>query len=195
MLTLCVDTSFNYLSVCLIDEDKIIAESNELCPKKQSEYVFEAINNVFKEANKKPTDLKKVVVTKGPGSYTGIRIGMTICKTICSLNDIDLYVVSTLGLYANNLENTLVILDARSKRAYNAVYNRSESIIDDNVKLISDINTNNYNLIGDLHLIGLEDKYYKISECFLNTKVLWEKVDNVDYLTPSYLKSNEDYLL
>ena len=51
MLTLCIDTAYKYLTVCLIKDDEIIASYSEECFKRQSENVFLALEEVFNKAN------------------------------------------------------------------------------------------------------------------------------------------------
>ena len=194
MITLCLDTSHKYLSIILIKDNKILDSYSELCFKKQSEYIFVKLNQLFDNNKLVPKDISAICISKGPGSYTGVRIAMTIAKTICSLTDIKLYTISTLRLYANNLSNTLVLMDARSKRAYYAVYDVSKCIIEDRVDYIDNIEFNDYNVVGDKSLIGEVDNYYNIGECFLNTIDYWLLEDDVDYVTPMYLKDNSDYL-
>ena len=195
MLTLCMDTSHKYLSLALIKDHELIASYCELCFKKQSENIFVELEKLFNQTVYKPLDIDSICITKGPGSYTGVRIAMSIAKTMASLRNIPLYTISTLKLYANNRPNTLVLLDARSNRAYNAIYNNNNLVEQDNVKEIALIDTINYYLVGDLSLIDKEDFYPNIPECFLNTKDSWNKEDNVDYITPTYLKDNNDYLI
>lgn len=195
MLTLCMDTSHKYLALAIIKDDILLGSYNELCFKKQSENIFVELDNLFNKLNINIKDIDSICISKGPGSYTGVRIAMSIAKTMCSLKDIPLYTISTLRLYANNKPNTLVILDARSNRAYNAIYDNNKVIIEDNVNELSNINIDNYNLIGDLSLFNKEDYYLNIGECFLNTKEYWYKEDKVDYVTPTYLKDNNEYLV
>lgn len=195
MLTLCMDTSHKYLALAIIKDNILLGSYNELCFKKQSENIFVELDNLFNKLNINIKDIDSICISKGPGSYTGVRIAMSIAKTMCSLKDIPLYTISTLRLYANNKPNTLVILDARSNRAYNAIYDNNKVIIEDNVNELSNINIDNYNLIGDLSLFNKEDYYLNIGECFLNTKEYWYKEDKVDYVTPTYLKDNNEYLV
>ena len=193
MLTLCIDTAYKYLSLSLIENDEIIAAIDEECFKKQSEMVFLKLDELFKIANKKPLDIDSVCISEGPGSYTGVRIAMTIAKTICEVANLDLYTISTLKLYANNYENTMVIMDARASRAYIGVYDKDNVIKEDCVMNLADIKFSNHNLVGDLSLFGEKDKMFKISHCFLNTKKSWKKVDNITYLVPKYLKESDAY--
>lgn len=193
MLTLCMDTAYKYLSLTLIEDDKIIAAIDEECFKKQSELIFVRLADLFKMANKEPLDIDSVCISEGPGSYTGVRIAMSIAKTICEVAKFDLYTISTLKLYAGNKPNTMVLMDARAKRVYTAVYDNNNVIVEDSVKEIAEVDLADYNLVGDLSLFGKEDKMPKISECFLATKDAWVKQDNIAYLVPKYLKESEAY--
>jgi len=194
MLRLCIDTSYKYLSVCLINDDKIIASFDEECFKRQSEEVFVKMEALFNSVNIKPLDIDSVAISIGPGSYTGVRIGLTIAKVICEIGNIDLYKISTLKLYSNNAKKTMVLLNARSERAYVGVYDKGQTILEDTIQEIKDIDIKDYDVIGDASLIGKEDRMYKISECFLNNLDNLEKVDDINHLVPVYLKESESYL-
>ena len=193
MLTLCIDTAYKYLTCALIEDDKILASASYECFKKQSEEVFIALDKVFKDANVNKKDIDSICISKGPGSYTGVRIAMSIAKTIGELFNIDVYTISTLRLYAANNENTMVIMDARANRAYVGVYDKDKIIEEDHAIELDKIDVKDYRLIGDLSLLNREDYYDDIPECFLKTKNLWEKVDKIAYLTPSYLKESDSY--
>lgn len=194
MLTLCIDTSYEYLSCALIQDRKLIASYDEKCFKRQSEEVFNAIDSLFKESKIDRQNIDSIALAIGPGSYTGVRIGLTIAKVISTIKDIDLYTISTLKLYSNNQRNTMVMLNARSNRAYVGVYDKGECLLKDQVIEVDKIQTKDYQVIGDANLVGQEDKMYKISECFLNSFDYLEKVDDKHHLVPVYLKENEAYL-
>lgn len=193
MITLCIDTSYKYLTCLLMKDDEIISSYSEECFKRQSEKIFDVLDEVFKKANLKRDDIDSVCISKGPGSYTGVRISMTLAKTLCALKKIDLYTISTFRLYAGNKPNTMVLMDARASRAYIGIYDKDKVILNDCVKELKDISTDGYDVVLDGHLLGLEDKDVNIPECFKETKKYWEKVDNVNHLTPTYLKESEDY--
>ncbi|MFI3284191.1 MAG: tRNA (adenosine(37)-N6)-threonylcarbamoyltransferase complex dimerization subunit type 1 TsaB [Erysipelotrichaceae bacterium] len=195
MVTLCMDTSHKYLTLAIIKDHQLLDFHHELCFKKQSEGIFIELDALMKKNGLEPKDIDSVCVAVGPGSYTGIRISMTIAKTLCSLKNIPLYKISTLALYANNQPNTMVLLDARSKRAYCGIYNYSNILKDDFVEALDTIDfKDSYQLVGDLSLIGKEDFYYNHAESFLNTIDSWRKVENIDLLVPSYLKEQKEYM-
>lgn len=193
MLTLCIDTAYKYLTVCLIKDDKIIASYSEECFKRQSENVFLALEEVFNQANINKSDIDSICISEGPGSYTGVRIAMTIAKTLYAIESKDLYTISTLRLYASNNPNMMVIMNARADRAYVGIYDKEEIILEDTILAIDKINPKDYNVILDGSLINLEDTIIDIPNAFLKTKEYWKKIDNINTLVPKYLKESEDY--
>jgi len=192
MVSLCIDTSYRFLAVCLINDREIVYRYCEECFKHQSEETFTVLQKM-KESGVDIDSIDSICISIGPGSYTGVRIALTIAKTICSLKNLDLYVISTLKLYANNRENTLVLMDARAQRVYMGIYDNENVLCEDCIKNVSEVELNDYNLVGDLSLFEKENKYYDICDCFLNTINLWQKVEDVDSLAPTYLKQSEDY--
>ncbi len=194
MLTLCIDTSYKYLTCALIEDNELLAYVSELCFKKQSEELFNKLKQIFKEANINQQEIDSICISKGPGSYTGVRIAMTLAKTIGEVLPCDVYTISTLKLYASNNPNTMVIMNARADRAYVGIYNQSETIVDDYISNVNEIDKSTYNVVGDGSLIGACDYYPNIAEAFLKTKEYWEKVDDIAYLVPKYLKESESYL-
>ena len=193
MLTLCIDTSYKYLTCVLIKDDEIIASYSEECFKRQSEEVFNALKIVFDKAGIDKKDIDSICISEGPGSYTGVRISMTIAKVIGEILPVDIYTISTLRLYAANRNHCMVIMDARANRVYCGVYDKNEIIMDDCALPISEVDLKDYILIGDLSLFGKENDFGRIDQAFLKTKHLWQKVDKISYLTPKYLKESESY--
>lgn len=194
MLTLCIDTAYKHLTCALIKDDEILSKVCVPCFKKQSEELFVTLKEIFDEANIERNAIDSICISEGPGSYTGIRIAMTLAKTIGVSMPCDVYTISTLRLYASGNPKTMVIMNARADRAYVGVYDNNEVIIEDHVDLISNINPMSYNVIGDGTLIDKPDNYGDIAEAFLKTKPVWTKVDNINYLVPKYFKESESYL-
>ena len=193
MLTLCIDTAYKYLTCVLIKDEQILSSYSEPCFKKQSEEVFNALDTVFTKAGLYKKDLDAICVTSGPGSYTGVRIAMTIAKVIGQVLPCEVYTISTLRLYAGNRENCLVVMDARAGRAYAAIYDKEHVVLEDTILPIKEISYEGHNIIGDASLFGMKDDFGNIPESFLKTRHSWKKVDKIAYLTPDYLKESESY--
>ncbi len=193
MLTLCIDTSFRYLGLAIIKDDELIASYQEECAKKLSETIFVILDDLCKKNGIRPKDIDAICIAKGPGSYTGVRVAMTIAKTLAQVSGMTLYTISTLKLYAAGAPKTMVIMDARAERAYVGAYDGEKTLIEDTVMPLVDIDTEGYGLVGDLHLLGKADKDPDIATAFLKTKGSWQEVKEVAYLVPEYLKATADY--
>ena len=194
MLTLCIDTAYKYLTCVLIKDDEIVSSFSKECFKRQSEEVFKAIDFVFENSDYQRKDIDSICISKGPGSYTGVRIAMTIAKTIGEVFPLDIYTISTLRLYAADRPNCMVVMDARANRIYCGIYDKENIIQEDAAVAIDQVDIKDYEIVGDGFLFNREDNYGDIPLAFLNTKQLWEKVDNIAHLIPEYLKESEEYL-
>ncbi len=195
MITLCMDTSHKFLAVSMIKDDQVIASVQEDCWKKQSEYIFPVITKMTEDNNIRPEDIDNVVITKGPGSFTGVRIAMTIAKVFCAMAGKQLYTLETLQLYAGKKDCT-VLLDARGKRAYTARFHDGKPLTETAAVPLNEIELSDEDIvIGDGHLAGLPDNYPDLAENFLALKNEWKAVENVHLLTPEYLKSTSDYMV
>lgn len=193
MITLCMDTSHTWLVVGLMKDDKVIGKIQEKCWKKQSEELFPKLIELMDSLQLKPEDIDQVVISKGPGSYTGVRIAMTVAKVFCAMRDLPIYTLSTLLLYAGK-KDCRVVMDARGKRIYTALFKNGNFVDKEQVIEISELNIEDEEIIGDGSLVGKEDKWPDIVGNFKELKEEWELCDNVHLVVPEYLKSSESYL-
>ncbi len=126
MRILGIDTSTPIGSVALIDDDNIVAEHTLNIVQAHSSRLMPAIDTVLKWGEITPHDLDGCAVGIGPGSFTGIRIGVATVKSLCYAVDKPIVGVSTLEAIAYNLRWTagLVcpILDARRSEIYGGIF-------------------------------------------------------------------------
>ncbi|HOD10928.1 MAG TPA: tRNA (adenosine(37)-N6)-threonylcarbamoyltransferase complex dimerization subunit type 1 TsaB, partial [Flavobacterium sp.] len=91
------------------------------------------IEEILKEANVNFSEIKAVAVSKGPGSYTGLRIGVSAAKGLCYAAGIPLIAVDTLAVLANQVQiaDGLIVpmIDARRMEVYSAVFDASHKKI------------------------------------------------------------------
>ncbi len=196
MITLGIDTSFHYLTLVLFDEEHVLASVQKEAFKKQSELVLVEIEQLFISAGLTPTALEAIVVTDGPGSYTGLRIGLTIAKVLGSLAHIKIYTLSSLHVLAGIEKDIHVLLDARAKRAYYAHYQQGNVVEEEQILPIEQLAKHisfDDQLIGDGALIDRETFYPDYTEHFIQLKDKWILVEDIDALVPRYLKTNEAY--
>ena len=193
MITLCMDTSHTWLVIGLIKDDQVIGKVQEKCWKKQSEELFPRLTALMDECHLQPEDIDQIVISKGPGSYTGVRIAMTVAKVFCAMADKPIYTVSTLLLYGGK-KNCRVVTDARGKRVYTCLFFDGKVLEEERAVEIENLEIGDVNIVGDGALVGRQDEWPDIVDNFLELKDEWEKHDNVHLVVPEYLKSSASYL-
>ncbi|WP_299035561.1 tRNA (adenosine(37)-N6)-threonylcarbamoyltransferase complex dimerization subunit type 1 TsaB [uncultured Anaerococcus sp.] len=162
---LAIDTSTMISTVTVADDKEILGDFNVNQAKTHSESLVPMIESLLRLLGMTVKDIDKFVIAEGPGSFTGLRIGMTIAKTLAQVENKDLLTVSTLkAMAAGSTSNRakLALLDARSTRVYGALFDENlEEIIPQNLYEIDDLSkiVNEKNL--EIEMIGLlNDKYF-----------------------------------
>lgn len=125
MKILSVSTATSNLSVALNDDQKIIVEKNETDQRNHSEHLDPMIAEILKENNLSLKEIDRFAVAIGPGSYTGLRIGITTIKMFASILHKDVVGVSTLRAIAQAADtNALIVtgLDARNDNYFAGAY-------------------------------------------------------------------------
>ena len=197
MISLCMDSAYKQWVLGLYKDQELLAGISLEAFKKQSETIFVELNRLLKETNLDYKDIDRVIITKGPGSYTGIRIAMTIAKVLCSQMHKELYTISTMQLYAGIEKQANVILDARSQRAYVAhledgqIQGNTQILTLDEVKEF--IATNPGIVLGDADLMGQDVQKVDFLKNFIELEPYYEKVENIHALVPDYLKESDSY--
>ena len=160
MVTLLLDSSDKNLSVGFSQNGKVLDSLTYEAWQKQSEYIVEEIAKMLEKHNWDRKDINGIVVSKGPGSYTGVRIALTVAKTISFAINVPLYLASSLEVLQVEDKPSICLMNARSKRSYFSVYNSSEDVKDcikTNEEVLGFISSHpDYALCGDLGYLGLE---------------------------------------
>jgi tRNA threonylcarbamoyladenosine biosynthesis protein TsaB len=118
------------MGVAVLEEDRILGELTTNLHRNHSVRLMPAIDRLLRELALSVNDLDAVAVAQGPGSYTGVRIGVTTAKTIAWSRNLPLIGVSSLAALAMNgrhFDGGIVpLFDARRGRAYTGLYQRSD---------------------------------------------------------------------
>jgi tRNA threonylcarbamoyladenosine biosynthesis protein TsaB len=187
MKVLAIDTSTFTLGIALTEGDQVIGEYVTNLKKNHSLRVMPAIQALLKDCDTKPSELGKIVVARGPGSYTGVRIGVTIAKTLAWTLNIPIVGVSSLealaanGRYFNGLLSPL--FDARRGQVYTGLYhfkeNNLQTVLEDTNVLASDwaILLKEYN--QPILFIGMDSEIHR--------KVLAENLGDMALFVPTSL--------
>lgn len=147
MTILAIDTSNYALGVALLEERQVLGEYITNLKKNHSIRIMPAIHTLMKDCEKVPADLTKIVVAKGPGSYTGVRIGVTIAKTLAWTLAIPLVGISSLEILAAGTGRYFdgyvsPIFDARRGQVYTGLYqfenSNLNSVESDRLVMLSD---------------------------------------------------------
>ena len=133
MKILAVETSSSVASVAIVDDDKLVCEgilNNKLT---HSQTLMPMVDDVFKKSELTPEDIDLFAVAEGPGSFTGLRIGVTTIKGLAHACDKPVCGVNTLEALAYNLPFCpyiiAPIMDARREQVYNAFYKWENGIL------------------------------------------------------------------
>ena len=116
-MILCLETSTAVCSVALVDNNNVIALRESLDGQNHAEKITIFIDEVMKEANISYNELEAIAVSKGPGSYTGLRIGVSTAKGLCYAMEKPLIAIDTLaamteGFLDNNFDNNTNIMSS-----------------------------------------------------------------------------------
>ncbi|MFP7736953.1 tRNA (adenosine(37)-N6)-threonylcarbamoyltransferase complex dimerization subunit type 1 TsaB [Priestia aryabhattai] len=126
MKMLAIDTSNFVMGVAVVEENKVVGEIITNLKKNHSVRVMNAVESLLKDCDIAPSELDRIVVAHGPGSYTGVRIGVTIAKTLAWTLNIPLIGVSSLEALAANgryFDGYIApLFDARRQQLYTGLY-------------------------------------------------------------------------
>lgn len=199
MITLFIDTCTEILNVALI-KDGIILGSSTISSSEHSKYTMPEIEKLFKNNNINPKSVNKIMVTNGPGSFTGIRIGVTIAKTYAWACNINVIPISTLKAYAlsyDGFDYYIPMIDARRGYVYAGIYNNKyEEVMNDSYISIDNLiekenDLNNVLFISNSNFNGIETVSTKINIQKIYEYYKDEEGINPHALMPNYLKKTE----
>lgn len=208
-----IETATKNCSVSLAKDGEILIlkELNE-GGFSHAEKLHEFISEVIKAANIAYSDLKAIAISKGPGSYTGLRIGVSAAKGLCFALDIPLISIDTLAALASSISIPegfkIPMLDARRMEVYSAVFDKNNNLKEAVSATIIDedsfkdfLDTNDVYFFGDgadkckeiivhknAHFI--ENKFPSAQEMGILSYEKYKKsdIENVAYFEPFYLK-------
>lgn len=209
MTTLLIDTSNQPLAVGLVQDGRTVINYQSNVKKNHSLQLMPVIEQMMDDAKISPQQLTEVVVADGPGSYTGLRIGITTAKTMAYTLNIPLYTVSSLKALAKTcaVEDALIvpIIDARREHVFSGVYQYENgqliTVMEDQYISIEQLNTFLSKHNKKLIYIGNDAK--KLETYFTgdilpnlpNASLMFDlktnKVENIHDVQPMYLKLSE----
>ena len=126
MKILGIDTSSNASNVALIEDNKLICEYTVNTKTTHSQKLMPMIENMLKISEINVNDMDMIAICQGPGSFTGLRIGMATAKALSHVNNLPIVGVNSLELLAGNMDlsdkKICSILDAQRNQVYTGRY-------------------------------------------------------------------------
>jgi len=159
-LILCLETATTNCSVGIAKDGRLLTlkeDNSKNYSHAEKLHVF--INEALSEAGITAEDLDAIAVSKGPGSYTGLRIGVSSAKGLCYSLDIPLISVPTLDLLAYKLKGEqgmfISMLDARRMEVYSAIYDSEiNQVRDTQAQVLEETSFQDYLEKSKVHFIG-----------------------------------------
>ena len=135
-LILNINTAVETASVCLANDAGVLALAKNEKQKDHAAWLHLAIKDIFEQNNLELETVDAIAITGGPGSYTGLRIGMAAAKGICYALNKPLILLNTLQVMANAARNESAdllcpMIDARRMEVFTSIYSKDLQIIKD----------------------------------------------------------------
>jgi tRNA threonylcarbamoyladenosine biosynthesis protein TsaB len=140
-LILNIDTASDLASISLTKNGEMLSMDSNTNNRDHASWIHPAIKNIFKQTSHQLQSLNAIAVSQGPGSYTGLRIGLSTAKGLCYALNIPLITIPTLELLTratvelipqNEIKSydlLVPMIDARRLEAYSAVYDTFERLV------------------------------------------------------------------
>jgi len=136
-LLLNIDSAFDQCVVALSNNEEVIAHEKSIVQKDHASFLQPAIKKICADALINLSSIDAVAVINGPGSYTGLRVGLASAKGICYVLQKPLILLNTLDVLAlalqqNNLSSDILfcpMIDARRMEVFTALYNNELKLI------------------------------------------------------------------
>ena len=162
MLTLAFETSAKAASVALTENGKLLGESYQNTGLTHSQTLMVMAEDLLKQCGKTVSDVTAVAVAEGPGSFTGVRIGVAAAKGFAWGRELPCYGVSTLEAMAVSLGawegHVCACMDARRSQVYNALFlaenGKLTRVSEDRAIALADLKTELEQLSGPIFLVG-----------------------------------------
>lgn len=157
---LCIETATTNCSVALSVNGSVIALREDLSTGySHAELLHPYIEEVLEEAQLKKEELEAIAVSMGPGSYTGLRIGVSAAKGLCYALEIPLIAIPTLTSIAHRVtdDKSIIVsmLDARRMEVYSAIFNsEKQEIRETKAEILTETSFIDYLEKGKVSFIG-----------------------------------------
>ena len=190
MKYLFIDSATATLVVAIVIDDKVSYIYNKEAGKDMSNVIMPVIDEAFQQSGLTPQEIDKIFISTGPGSFTGIRVGLTVAKTMAWALNIPIIPISSLEVIASTptTENNIALIDARRGYVFAGIYDNDLNIVEEDKHiLLEDINAKGTYFSYD-DFDGLKTQIDIIKVIKKNEQEIGENPHRVN---PKYLKLTE----
>lgn len=193
MFTILLDSSNTSLTVGLAKDDVLLESISYEAWQTQSEHMIPELDKLLDKYEVARNQISDVVVAIGPGSYTGVRIAITIAKTIAAVLPVKVYTISSLRCQKDGKNPSICVINARSGRSYFGVYEDDKVLVEDmiltNDKVQEYISEHkDFVVCGNASYLGVEGKNPDIAKELLDLKKVVSPVSDPLAIKPVYMK-------
>ncbi len=195
MYSVLIDTSNTDLAVGLAKDHVLVDEIEYEAWQKQSEFLVAELDKIFKKNRISRKDVSEVIASKGPGSYTGVRIALTVAKVMAFALKVPLYLVSSLEVEKTVGKPTICLMNARSKRSYIGVYQEERILLPDQIMNNDDVlkyieSHKEYAVSGDTEYLGIKALDVDVIGNLIHADIERNLIKDPITAKPVYLKDN-----
>jgi len=200
MISLFLDTCSHNIIVAILEENEIIYYKNEISDNNLAEKLLPYIKTGFEAVNKNINSIEKIYVVNGPGSFTGIRIGVTVAKVLAYSLNVFITTISELeAISSTSTDKKFIVpmIDARRDYVYTGVYDSElNNIVRDQYVLKNKFIENLEMNIDDILFVSYGKNIDNVVEPVINIEKIIKKHEkdislNPHNVNPEYLKLTE----
>lgn len=197
MISLFIDTSIAFPTISIVKDSRVLFNFHEEIKNDMSSKILSIIDIGLRESNISIKSVNKIFVVTGPGSFTGVRIGVTIAKTLAWSLNIPIVPVSSLeymSTTSTNKKYLVSMIDARRGNIFAGIYDSNLNCIKKDIlikkeELLNSINDIEYELVS---YDNFEDTILSVPNVLkIINKYINNKGVNPHNLKPNYLKLTE----
>lgn len=193
MATLLLDSSNTSLSVGIEINGELAGFTSYEAWQVQSEHMVPEIDKLLTKLSLTRKDITGVVTSIGPGSYTGVRISLTIAKIVALACNCPIYPVSSLRVLKDNDKPSICLINARSNRSYFGVYEGTKVLVKGTIKTNDEVleyikDHDTYQICGNVKYLGFENKDTNICLQMVSLLKVLRAAENDLSVKPVYLK-------
>ena len=179
-ILLSIDTALENASICLTKGDEVLGFTTNTDQKDHAAWLHVSIRENLEKNKLQTTSLEGIIVSIGPGSYTGLRIGLATAKGLCYALNIPLIAVSTLEMIAYAAQNEAIdlicpLIDARRMEVFMALYDRHLTLVKEPQAMIIDANSFD-DILSNRNLIFCGSGSNKVQSLLSNPRAFFSTV-------------------